>query len=169
MDKKIQLGIIIIVIILLTIFVSPFSPLKNTESDYNVTIEQKDFTLENLDGEKITLTDYKGKIIVLDFMQVNCPACKEEISELKKAKQQFGDEIVILSIVANSKQKIIDFKQEQGANWQFLVDDDAEVITKNVEKYIPKIMIFNKEGELVFQREGKTPYQTIKQKIEKIQ
>ncbi|PTD94807.1 hypothetical protein C9439_00585 [archaeon SCG-AAA382B04] len=165
MNKKTKLGLIIALILLVAVITSPAFSQKNNDQK-EITIQTRDFTLKNLKGEEITLTDYSGKIIILDFMGTNCPACAEEMSHLKQIKQQYGDQVVILSIATESQQKLIKFKQNHDAIWQFLIDQDYKVFSQNNVEYIPKIMIFNQQGDLIYQGEGETTAQTMHQKIQ---
>lgn len=60
--------------------------------------EAPDFTLEMLDGNDFTLSNYKGVPVILDLMAVRCPPCHTQMPELYKLKQELGSEVVILSI-----------------------------------------------------------------------
>jgi len=57
-----------------------------------------DFTLETINDETFTLSDCKGKTVVLDLMAVRCPPCKTQMPELQALNQEKSDSIVILSI-----------------------------------------------------------------------
>jgi len=60
--------------------------------------ESIDFTLTTFNNEEFTLSNYKGKVVLLDFMGVGCLPCEMQMPELQKIKQEKGDDIVILSI-----------------------------------------------------------------------
>ena len=57
-----------------------------------------DFTLITVDGETFNLSEQLGKIIVIDFMYVECRPCQLEMDELKHVYEQFMDEIIMISI-----------------------------------------------------------------------
>jgi len=57
-----------------------------------------DFTLKTFDGETFTLSEHRGKVIILDFMAVRCPPCHQQMPELHKVKLDKGDDVIILSI-----------------------------------------------------------------------
>lgn len=57
------------------------------------------FTLPDLGMTYYDLLDYRGKVVLLDFMQTSCPHCQTLAPTLERIKKQFGDRLVILSIV----------------------------------------------------------------------
>jgi len=58
-----------------------------------------DFTFTNLDGEQKKLSDYRGRVVVLDLMGANCPPCAIQMFELEKIYEKYSSsEVVILSI-----------------------------------------------------------------------
>lgn len=57
-----------------------------------------DFTLTTFNNEVFKLSDYQGKILILDFMAVRCPPCHDQMPELHAVKEEKGDDVVILSI-----------------------------------------------------------------------
>lgn len=160
--KQVVLLISLIVIFAAIIFTSPL--LEGEELDNSM--QENDFTLENLEDQEIKLSDYAGKIIILDFMGTDCPTCEDAIPVLKEIKQQYGEEVVILSIAIESKQQLRDFKSQHNANWQFLRDPDGKVFQDYVETYIPTIVIFDKNGEMIYKKEGGASLEIIEEKIQ---
>lgn len=57
-----------------------------------------DFTLKTFNGETFTLSEHRGKVIILDFMAVRCPPCHQQMPELHKVKLDKEDDVIILSI-----------------------------------------------------------------------
>jgi peroxiredoxin len=50
-----------------------------------------DFSIPNLEGKKVHLSDFKGKVILVDFWATWCIPCHEELPDLKAAYQKFKD------------------------------------------------------------------------------
>ena len=61
-----------------------------------------DFTLETLNGKTFKLSEYQGKVVILDIMAVRCPPCHQQMPELQKVKLEMEEGIVILSIDADA-------------------------------------------------------------------
>lgn len=57
------------------------------------------FTLATLDGTPVSLSDYRGKVVLLNFWYTNCPPCREETPALQQAYQKLSDQgLVILGV-----------------------------------------------------------------------
>lgn len=56
------------------------------------------FTLKNLEGQDVSLEDFRGKWVILDFWGSWCPWCIKGFPELKEAYSKYGDELVIIGI-----------------------------------------------------------------------
>lgn len=64
----------------------------------NGTVDAPAFTLEGLDGKPVSLSDYKGKWVVIDFWGAWCKWCIKGFPELKKAYEKYGDKLVIIGV-----------------------------------------------------------------------
>ena len=57
-----------------------------------------DFTLESIDGKSISISDFRGKTVLVVFTSVNCKECEEQMPYLVGAYQQANGELVVLDI-----------------------------------------------------------------------
>lgn len=57
-----------------------------------------DFALSNLDGKRVKLSDYRGKIVVLNFWATWCTACLAEIPDLIDLQRKMGDRVVVVGV-----------------------------------------------------------------------
>ena len=64
-----------------------------------------DFTITDIDGKEFTLSNYRGKVVVLDFFAIECPGCVDEIPHLKALQGEFGEDLVIIAIDTNARQR----------------------------------------------------------------
>ncbi|MDE5552222.1 MAG: TlpA family protein disulfide reductase, partial [Muribaculaceae bacterium] len=68
------------------------------------TITAPDFTLPDLSGRRVSLSDFRGKWVVLDFWGSWCGWCVKGFPALKEAYKQYGDKVVIIGIDCNESE-----------------------------------------------------------------
>jgi len=57
------------------------------------------FSLPDVKAQQHDLADYRGKVVILDFMQTSCPHCTAFASILNEVQQKYGDRVAVLSVV----------------------------------------------------------------------
>ncbi len=60
--------------------------------------EAPDFTLKNLDGKEVKLSEYQGKVIFVNFWATWCGPCRHEVPAFIELQDQYKDDLVILGI-----------------------------------------------------------------------
>lgn len=163
-ENYIPLISIIVIVILAYILINPLVT--------NLVGEKApDFTITGTEGEKISLSQNNGKVIVLDMMSTTCPACISEVKILKEIYFRYSqDEILIVSIDvdrSDSNSDLQAFKAEYGDNWTFARDTD-DVANKYKVKYTPTTVIIDKDGIISYYRTGELSVVKLSQEIEKL-
>jgi peroxiredoxin len=109
-----------------------------------------DFTLDTLDGKKVTLSELRGKIVIINLWATWCPPCRAEMPALENAYEQYKDsEVIILGLnVTNqdSERDIPTFVKEFGLTFPILLDRDGSVSTLYQLKALPTSYFVNREG-----------------------
>jgi peroxiredoxin len=109
-----------------------------------------DFTLKDLSGKSVSLKDYRGKIVLLDFTTTWCPYCRYDIPKLKKlytAKK--GDDFELLAIyISESPKKVTSFATQYSLPYPILLDTDAEVARGYAVKGVPTKVVVRKDGSI---------------------
>ncbi len=121
-----------------------------------------DFELKDLDGNTVKLSDYKGKIVFLNFWASWCPPCRSEMPEFDRANKKFlenGDAIILavnLTTGARGETEEVarKFINDKKYTLKVLLDKDGSVANKYNFTYIPSTFVINKEGELYTHYEG---------------
>jgi len=90
-----------------------------------------DFTLSNLDGESINLSDYQGKYVLLNAWATWCPPCRAEMPDLNNFYLEHQDKnFEILAINAGeTKETAATFANMLGLEFSILLDSDGKVLT----------------------------------------
>ncbi|MBN2463485.1 MAG: TlpA family protein disulfide reductase [Dehalococcoidia bacterium] len=86
------------IILAITIFISLVITSCGTTQLPQMDDKAPDFTLESIDGKNISLSDFRGKTVLVVFTSVNCKECEEQMPYLVEAYQQSSGELVILDI-----------------------------------------------------------------------
>lgn len=110
-----------------------------------------DFTLKDLDGRNVRLSDYKGKTIVLYFMATWCPECRSTIPQLKEIYSSYNEKgLVLLSIdVMESKEKVAAFSRNHNIPYSTLLDEDGTVYRSYGVGGVPLKALIDRSGRII--------------------
>ncbi|GBD93427.1 thiol-disulfide oxidoreductase ResA [bacterium BMS3Abin05] len=73
---------------------------------FQKTIIAPDFELKNLDGKLVSLKDYRGKFVLLNFMATWCHWCRKEMPHLQKLHDQFKDKDFVIIAVFSDREGV---------------------------------------------------------------
>ena len=125
-------------------------------------IQAPDFTLRTVQGDLFNLSDYKGKVVLLNFWGTWCGPCRREIPDFNKLHDKYqkdGLEIVGITITSGSPERIYNFMKEWDIEYTVLTDiEDFE--TQRVTAYygraigqpitgLPTTLIIDRGGYIV--------------------
>jgi peroxiredoxin len=135
-------------IILLSLFFF-IANCKKREYQANIGSRAPDFTLTDLDGKKVSLSDYKGTVIIIDFWATWCPPCKDSIPFLEGLHQRYREKgLVILGISFDGDTDTVrNFRKKITMTYPVLMGDDR---LKNDYGLIgiPEMFILDRNGIL---------------------
>jgi len=121
-------------------------------------LKLKDIQLETLEGEKIDLTDYKGKTIFINFWATWCKPCLQEMPSIEKAMSMVNNEEVIFLFPSNeTAEEIKAFKERRNFPFEYVQVKNLEALNFYA---LPSTLIFNPEGELIFSEAGMRDWAT---------
>ena len=124
-----------------------------------------DFTLEDLEGNKVSLSDYEGKKIFLNFWATWCEPCKQEMPEMEKIHQNYED-VVVLAINLDTEKDIQGFMDEHDLTFQALLDVEEEVNDQYEVVSIPTSYFIDEEGVIRKKIVGVLDYEKMEENIE---
>ncbi|KXA91893.1 hypothetical protein AKJ63_00550 [candidate division MSBL1 archaeon SCGC-AAA259D18] len=152
---------------------------ENAEVGTDLGQKTPDFTLTSLEGEKVSLSDLRGKVVVLDFMATWCPTCRESAEKLGPFYEAHRDnDLVIISVdvtPGETESQLREFKEETDAGWTFALDEGGsreeeelgEVARKYKVRFIPTYYLVGREGIIKGKWEGEKTSQ-IEEKVEEL-
>jgi len=111
-----------------------------------------DFSLQDLNGKKFGLNQFKGKVIFLNFWATWCGPCKEEMPGLEVLYQKFKDKKFILlaiSVDYEGLQPVQEFINKHHYTFPVLLDPKCEILDLFEVKGIPTTFLIDKKGKMV--------------------
>ena len=112
-----------------------------------------DFTVEMLDGSSITLSELRGKVVLVNFWATWCPPCRQEMSHLQKdvIDRFAGKDVVVLPISRGEERKTVEqFIERMGYTFPIGLDRDQSIYKKYASNYIPRSVVVGKDGKVVY-------------------
>lgn len=117
-----------------------------------------------------TLTEYKGKVILLNFWINYCQPCKEKLPIIESLYKEYSEnkkDIIILGINKEKPNKVKKFLKQNNYSFPTLIDKDSQVVEKYSVKFVPTSFIINKNGDIVGQITENLTIDQIKEKLDK--
>lgn len=109
-----------------------------------------DFNLDNVQGGKTRLADFRGKYVVLDFWGTWCAPCIAGIPELKEAYKEIDKSKFEFVSVCKNCENVKSFTRKKNMKWVQLLDDEETSITPDYSiTGFPTLMVINPEGKVV--------------------
>lgn len=110
--------------------------------------------LPDLDGNDQTVSQWLGKVIVVNFWATWCTPCREEIPEFIEAQKKYGDQgLMFVGIAIDQPDKVKMFSKEFGINYPVLVGSmntwSLLEAAGNRHSALPYTVVINRSGELV--------------------
>jgi peroxiredoxin len=106
-----------------------------------------DFGLKNLDGQRISLSDYRGEVVLVNFWATWCPPCRAEIPAIEAAYQQRNQEgFVVLGLTDEPADLVQPFVDEMGMTYPVLLDEGGKVATKYRPTGLPMSLVIDRNG-----------------------
>ncbi len=158
-EKDFNYPLAVIVFVGVTVLVTILSlTLNDTSFEFpnQVAIESDvpapDFSFPGLDGKKVRLSDYKGKVVLVNIWATWCPPCVDEMPSMEKLYRKFKEqnfEILAVSIDESGSKAVAPFMKKNRLTFPALIDSDGTIKSAYRIAAIPESFIIDKQGVLV--------------------
>jgi thiol-disulfide isomerase/thioredoxin len=113
-----------------------------------------DFALADLSGNTVSLTDFRGQVVVLNFWATWCGPCVEEMPMFQKYQDQYPDMVMIGVDAEEKPQTVIDFLSDKGLSYLMLLDEKAIAGDLYQVLVLPTTYFIDEEGTIRFRHIG---------------
>lgn len=111
-----------------------------------------DFTLVNIAGKNVSLSDYKGKVVIVDFWATWCAPCRKGIPDLISLQKEYKDKVAVIGISLDRENTIAgvpDFVNKMGINYPVVYFNDQVINDFGGVSAIPTTFIIDQHGKIV--------------------
>ncbi len=113
--------------------------------------EPRDFSLPFLDGKNVSLSSYRGKVVLLNFWATWCPPCRAEMPSMETLYRRFNNQgLEILAVdVGEDTLMVQRFIRSGGYTFPVMLDNDNKVSSVYGIEAIPTTYIIDREGKII--------------------
>ncbi|MHB8579279.1 MAG: TlpA family protein disulfide reductase [Ignavibacteriaceae bacterium] len=128
------------------------------------------FTLVDTQGKKVSLSDYAGKVVIVDFWATWCPPCRKGIPDLIDIQKRFKNKVAVIgiSVDTDTKSNVVPFMKSIGINYPVVFANSEVVQSYGGIEAIPTSFIIDKKGNISNQHVGLTDKGVIVDEIKKL-
>lgn len=118
-----------------------------------------DFTMTDWQGNTVSLSDYRGKIVFLNFFATWCPPCEKEMPEFEQAYQDYGGDVVflIIDVFTSERTDLAGVEQwwvDGGYTMPMIIDVEGDLNDDYPVRAFPTTFVIDREGGVLGYLEG---------------
>lgn len=123
------------------------------------------FTLENVDAKKVSLTDYRGKTVILNFWATWCPPCRSEMPAINQVARTHPNVVVLAVDLQEGPAPVRDFVQQLDLSFRPLLDTRGEVTALYHVNSLPSSFFIGPDGRVRAINVGAMDQRTIEENL----
>ena len=128
-----------------------------------------DVSLFDMDGNTVQLSDFKGKVIILNFFASWCPPCRQEIPDFIELQTQYaGQGFVMIGVSLTPADNVKPFAEKMGINYTVLIGDDKAQAAYGLIRSIPTTFLIDKEFNIAQKYIGYRPREVFESGIKEL-
>jgi cytochrome c biogenesis protein CcmG, thiol:disulfide interchange protein DsbE len=129
-----------------------------------------DFTLEALDGAQVSVSQYRGQVVLVNYWATWCPPCVRETPSLVRVYEQYKDQgFVILGInttYQDDHAKVAQFAKDNEIRYPVLLETDPATTAAYGSRLLPTSYLIDRNGKIVYTRVGQVDEQNLSERVE---
>lgn len=109
-----------------------------------------ELTLSDLDGNQVSLSDFKGQVVLLNNWATWCPPCRQEMPEFNAYYKKYQDQgFQVLAVEAGQPEdQVREFVEEQGLEFIILLDPENQSLITFQNSTLPNSFVIDRRGHL---------------------
>ena len=131
---------------------------KQPRAEIEVGKAAPDFNLKSLSGENVSLSDYEGKIVLLNFWATWCGFCVKEMPDLDKFDKEHEEVVVLAVDVMEEEGKVREYIEEGGYDFDVALDLDGQISRDYLVSAYPTSYFIETDGTLIGRVAGLLEY-----------
>ncbi|WP_157606886.1 TlpA disulfide reductase family protein [Sedimenticola selenatireducens] len=146
--------------LLLAVTLLPFTVLAATPAQTLTPVEPRppapDFTLQDLDGNRVRLVDLRGRPVIVNFWATWCPPCREEMPSMQRAWERLRPEgVALLAVnVGEDVDTVFQFTGSYPVEFPILFDHDGAVSGAWPIRGLPTTFVVDPQGRIAYRAIG---------------
>ena len=143
---------------------------QTTNAPAAVGSHRPEFSLPDMDGVTHQLSEWDGKVLVVNFWATWCPPCRKETPAFVELQDKYGDKgLQFIGVAIDEKDNVEDFADTYGVNYPMLLGDLEAINTSkaygNRFGTLPYTVIVDRQGKISFIQRGELLKTTAEEKI----
>ncbi|WPX08041.1 TlpA family protein disulfide reductase [Anaerocellum danielii] len=134
-----------------------------SRSKENVDLKSAvNFKLVSVDGKEYSISDFKGRKVLLNFFATWCPPCRAEIPDFERFHRENKDVVLLGINIQEDKETVKEFLNSMGVTYPVLLDRDGNVSAQFGIEGIPTTFLLDENGRIVAKNVGMMTYEQLK-------
>ena len=114
-----------------------------------------DFTMSNLAGGETTLSDLRGRYVLVNFWATWCIPCRKEMPYLQQISVDHSEQLIVLGVNLNEeKERVAPFVSDMGLTFPILLNPSDALTAEHNVRGLPVSYVVGPEGKIVYRRIG---------------
>lgn len=156
MTHKPALGPLIAVTLAIITLFAPVAQAEQMLQPFRGPTDAPGISLSNLDDELITLEQYRGKVVIINFWATWCPPCRKEMPSMQRAWQELQEnDVMMLAVhVGGDFGQVWQFVSEYDLDFPILLDDTSRVSRSWPVRGLPTTFVIDPDGQIAYMTLG---------------